>query len=41
MNLDAIASVGRDYRDQPVIMLKGRPEALTVSRTYAHLFKQM
>ena len=41
VNLEAIANVGRDYRDQPVIKLKGRSESLTVSRTYAHLFKQM
>lgn len=41
VNLQAIASVGRDYRDQPLIKLKGRNETLTVSRTYAHLFKQM
>jgi DNA-binding LytR/AlgR family response regulator len=41
VNLEAIANVGRDYRDQPVIKLKNRGESLTVSRTYAHLFKQM
>jgi DNA-binding LytR/AlgR family response regulator len=41
VNLEAIASVGRDYRDQPVIQLKSRSESLIVSRTYAHLFKQM
>ena len=41
VNLRAIARVDRDYRDQPSIVLKGRPEALTVSRTFAHLFKAM
>lgn len=41
VNVQAIASVGRDYRDQPIIKLKDRPETLTVSRTFAHLFKQM
>lgn len=41
VNLRAIARVDRDYRDQPLIMLKGRPEPLTVSRTFAHLFKTM
>ena len=36
-----IARVDRDYRDQPLIILKQRPEKLTVSRTFAHLFKAM
>ncbi|MDH5286624.1 MAG: LytTR family DNA-binding domain-containing protein [Betaproteobacteria bacterium] len=39
--LRAIAKVERDWRDQPVISLKGRPEQLVVSRTFAHLFKAM
>ena len=41
VNLRAIARVERDYRDQPLIILKHRPEKLTVSRTFAHLFKAM
>jgi len=41
VNLRAIARVERDYRDQPLIILKQRPEKLTVSRTFAHLFKAM
>lgn len=41
VNLRAIARVDRDWRDQPVITLKGRPEKLTVSRTFAHRFKAM
>jgi DNA-binding LytR/AlgR family response regulator len=41
VNLRAIARVDRDYRDQPVIILKARPEKLVVSRTFAHLFKAM
>jgi len=41
VNLRAIARVERDYRDQPVVFLKDRPESLTVSRTFAHLFKTM
>jgi DNA-binding LytR/AlgR family response regulator len=41
VNLDAIARVERDWRDQPVITLKSRPEKLTVSRTFAHRFKAM
>lgn len=41
VNAKAIASVGRDQREQPVVRLVGRPEALLVSRSFAHLFKQM
>jgi DNA-binding LytR/AlgR family response regulator len=41
VNLNAIARVERDLRDQPVITLKWRPERLTVSRTFAHRFKTM
>lgn len=41
VNLHAIARVERDFRDQPVITLKSRPERLTVSRTFAHRFKSM
>jgi DNA-binding LytR/AlgR family response regulator len=41
VNLNAIARVERDFRDQPVITLKSRPERLTVSRTFAHRFKTM
>src|SRR5690348_1576386 len=41
VNLRAIARVDRDYRDQPLITLKARPEKITVSRTFAHLFKAM
>jgi DNA-binding LytR/AlgR family response regulator len=41
VNLRAIARIDRDWRDQPVIALKGRPEKLTVSRTFAHRFKAM
>jgi DNA-binding LytR/AlgR family response regulator len=41
VNLRAIARVERDWRDQPVILLKGRAEKLTVSRTFAHRFKAM
>jgi DNA-binding LytR/AlgR family response regulator len=41
VNLRAIARVDRDYRDQPLISLKSRPEKITVSRTFAHLFKAM
>ena len=41
VNLRAIEKVTRDWRDQPVIALKGRPETLIVSRTFAHRFKAM
>jgi DNA-binding LytR/AlgR family response regulator len=41
VNLNAIARVERDWRDQPVITLKSRPEKLTVSRSFAHRFKTM
>jgi DNA-binding LytR/AlgR family response regulator len=41
VSLKAIARVERDWRDQPVIHLKSRPETLTVSRTFAHRFKAM
>ena len=41
VNLRAIARVDRDYRDQPLIILRQRTEKLTVSRTFAHLFKAM
>ncbi|HVF63811.1 MAG TPA: LytTR family DNA-binding domain-containing protein [Casimicrobiaceae bacterium] len=41
VSLRAIANVERDWRDQPVITLKSRPEKLTVSRTFAHRFKAM
>ena len=39
--LRAIASVERDWRDQPVITVRGRTEKLVVSRTFAHRFKAM
>ncbi len=41
VNLHAIAKVERDWRDQPVITLRHRPEKLTVSRTFAARFKSM
>jgi DNA-binding LytR/AlgR family response regulator len=41
VNLRAIARVERDWRDQPFILLKARPEKLCVSRTFAPRFKAM
>jgi DNA-binding LytR/AlgR family response regulator len=41
VNVAAIARVDRDWRGEPVIVLKSRPETLAVSRTFAHRFKAM
>ncbi len=41
VNTRAIAGVIRGLRDQADLKLKDRPETLTVSRNYTHLFKQM
>lgn len=41
VSTQAIAGVMRGLRDQADLKLKGRPETLTVSRNYTHLFKQM
>jgi DNA-binding LytR/AlgR family response regulator len=41
VNLRGIARVDRDWRGEPVIVLKGRAETLAVSRTFAHRFKAM
>jgi len=41
VNTRAIAGVVRGLRDQADLKLKGRPEVLTVSRAFTHLFKQM
>jgi DNA-binding LytR/AlgR family response regulator len=41
VSLRAIERVDRDWRGEPVIVLKGRDEKLAVSRTFAHLFKAM
>ena len=41
VNTRAIASMVRGMRDQADLKLKGRPETLTVSRNFTHLFKQM
>jgi DNA-binding LytR/AlgR family response regulator len=37
----AIAAVVRGLRDQADLKVRGRPETLTVSRNFTHLFKQM
>ena len=41
VNTRAIAGVVRGVRDQADLRVKGRPEILTVSRAFTHLFKQM
>jgi DNA-binding LytR/AlgR family response regulator len=41
VNAGAIASVTRDFRGQAHVKVKGKDEALIVSRIYSHLFKQM
>jgi len=41
VNVNLIAGVARDLRGNPEVRLKNRPEKLTISRPFAHLFKQM
>ena len=41
INMNYIDSVSRDFRGQASVKLKGRNEALQVSRPFSHLFKQM
>jgi DNA-binding LytR/AlgR family response regulator len=41
VNVNAIAGVTRDFRGQAHVKIKGKDEALVVSRIYSHLFKQM
>jgi len=41
VNVHAIAAVTRDFRGQAHVKIKGKDEALVVSRIYSHLFKQM
>jgi len=41
INARAIAGVIRDERGRQLVAIKGRPEKLEVSRSYAHLFKGM
>jgi DNA-binding LytR/AlgR family response regulator len=41
INTKAIAGVTRDERGRQLVAIKGRPEKLEVSRSYAHLFRGM
>ena len=41
VNVDAIAGVHRDLRGRQIVSIKGHPQKLEVSRSYAGLFKGM
>ena len=41
VNVRAIAGVSRDFRGRQIVQVKGHPEKLEVSRSYAGLFKGM
>jgi DNA-binding LytR/AlgR family response regulator len=41
VNVRCIASARRDESGKVFLALRGRPETLTASRLYAHLFKGM
>jgi DNA-binding LytR/AlgR family response regulator len=41
INVSQISRVSRSFAGRLIITLKDLPEPLTVSRSYAHLFKQM
>ena len=41
VNVNAIEGVTRDIRGRHLVLVKGRPEKLEVSRSFLHLFKQM
>jgi DNA-binding LytR/AlgR family response regulator len=41
VNASCIAQVGRSLTGRGVLRLKDRPETLTVSHRYAHIFRQM
>lgn len=41
VNVKAIDGVTRDLRGRHLVMVKGHPEKLEVSRSFIHLFKQM
>jgi hypothetical protein len=41
VNVSKIDKVSRSLTGRGILKLKGRPELLTVSRNYLHLFKQM
>ena len=41
VNIHAVANVTRDFRGRQIVSVKGHPEKLEVSRSYAGLFKGM
>ncbi len=41
MNIHSVATATRDIAGRVALQLKGRPERLPVSRTFAHRFHQM
>lgn len=41
VNVQAIAGVSRDFRGRQIVSVKGHPQKLEVSRSYAGLFKGM
>jgi len=41
VNISKIGNVSRSLTGRGIVKLKGRPESLTVSRNFLHLFKQM
>jgi DNA-binding LytR/AlgR family response regulator len=41
VNVNAVANVARDFRGRQIVSVKGHPEKLEVSRSYAGLFKGM
>jgi DNA-binding LytR/AlgR family response regulator len=41
VNVNAIASLSRDFRGHLIVRLKGRQETLPVSQPFAHLFREM
>src|SRR5665213_3659442 len=41
VNLDAVAGVLREDAERQFVLLKNRPDKITISRQFIHLFKQM
>ena len=41
VNVNAIEGVARDLRGRHLVLIKGQPDRLEVSRSFVHLFKQM
>ena len=41
VNVNAVSNVARDFRGRQIVSVKGRPDKLEVSRSYAGLFKGM